>query len=80
MSNRPERPFTYHSARAGKEPAEALTPNDRRRLVRELHAKGMTDVEIAEHTRQTTYTAARIRREMWLEPNVPGDVELVESA
>lgn len=50
----------YERARAGDEPAEALTPRDRQRLVADLHALGWTIAEIAEHTHQTTYTTARI--------------------
>lgn len=51
----------YARARAGLEPAETLTTRERERLVGDLHALGWTDVEIAEHTRMTTYTTARIR-------------------
>lgn len=52
--------------RAGQAPAEALDVRDREQLVRELWAEKLTDAEIAEHTRMTTYTAARIRDRLGL--------------
>lgn len=51
----------YAACRAGDIPAEVLDPADRERLVGELWAAGMNDVEIATRTRMSTYTTARIR-------------------
>jgi hypothetical protein len=51
---------------AGREPAESLEPADREQLVYELWALSWTDVEIAAHTRMTTYTAGRIRERLGL--------------
>ncbi len=65
----PDDPLLYAAGLAGHEPAEALTTLDRRRLVAVLHAAGWTDGEIAEHTRMTTYTTARIRGDLGLTPN-----------
>lgn len=67
----------YVAAREGLEPAEALSTGERRRLVTEFVVLGMTDLEIAELTRMTLYTTARIRRELGLEPNERrGDIDL----
>jgi hypothetical protein len=52
--------------------AEALPRTQRLRLIRSLHGIGLTDDEIAEATAYTTYTAARIRRSLGLEPNRGG--------
>lgn len=46
---------------AGEAPAEELDTADREQLVTELWAAGWTDVEIAVHTRMSTYTTGRIR-------------------
>lgn len=54
---------------AGAEPAEALDTVDREQLITELWAAGWTDVEIASHTRLSTYTTGRIRDRVGLEPN-----------
>lgn len=59
------------SVRDGRVPAEALTPGDRERLVREFHTAGWTDIEIATQTRMTTYTTGRIRERLELQPNRP---------
>lgn len=64
-----DEPLRYAAARAGREPAEALTTHDRHRLVAELTARGWPDVRIAELTRMTTYTTARIRHRLGLAPN-----------
>lgn len=56
----------YTRALAGELPAEALPTGERERLVGELHALGWSDDEIADHTRQTTYTTARIRARLGL--------------
>jgi hypothetical protein len=53
----------------GDLPAEALRPLDRQALVLILHQRGWTDVEIAAHTRMTTYTTGRIRARLGLAPN-----------
>lgn len=69
----PERPATDHVAwslaLAGDWPAEALSTADRQALVLVLHQQGWTDVEIAAHTRMTTYTTGRIRARLGLAPN-----------
>ena len=57
--------------RLGKEPAESLPSYARDWLVRDLVTKGWTDVEIAAHTRMTTYTTGRIRERLGLAPNNP---------
>ena len=44
----------------GQEPAEALDARDREDLVAQLLECGWTLPEIAEHTRMTAYTTARI--------------------
>lgn len=54
----------------GDLPADALSPLDRRSLVLVLHGYGWTDVEIAAHTRMTTYTTARIREALNLAANM----------
>ncbi len=68
---RPEQEHTYNQAFAGRLPAEALSPKDRRLLVRQLVAAGLTDREIATRTRWTLYTAARIRESIPLPANQP---------
>jgi hypothetical protein len=57
--------------RAGTEPAEALPQQEREQLVTELWAAGWTDVEIAQHTRMTTYTTGRIRIRLGLAAHPP---------
>ena len=52
----------------GELPAECLNPRDREHLVYELWLAGWTDVEIATHARMTTYTTARIRDRLGIEP------------
>ncbi len=54
---------------AGELPAEALSTRDREYLLTELHELGWTDVDIAAHTRMSTYTTARIRDQLGLAPN-----------
>lgn len=68
-------PLQYLAARVGREPAEALVPGDRARLVAELHDRGWDDTAIASHTRMTTYTTARIRGALGLLPNRPSVME-----
>lgn len=54
----------------GREPAESLTTKDREDLVYHLvHDLKWTDLAIAEHTRMSTPTTARIRERLGLEPN-----------
>lgn len=60
----------YRACVAGQAPAEALPADLRARLVAELVHHGWTDVQIAAHTRMTTYTTARIRDSIGLEPNL----------
>lgn len=62
-------PDLYRRCLDGHEPAESLPTLDRRRLVLTLHNRGWTDVQIAVHTRMTTYTTARIRSLIGLKPN-----------
>ena len=66
-------PCSRHALRTacweGTEPAEALTTAEREHLVYRLWALRWCDVEIAAHTRMTTYTAARIRERLGLLPN-----------
>lgn len=57
----------YAACRRGDLPAEVLTTRQRERLVCDLWGLGWTDVEIATHTRMSTYTAARIRGRLGLE-------------
>jgi hypothetical protein len=62
----------YRACLAGELPVEILAlsdPDDRDRLIRELWSRGWTDVEIAAHTRQTTYTTGRIRAHLGLAAN-----------
>jgi hypothetical protein len=58
----------------GLEPAESLPALDRADLVWHLvHDLGWTDREIADHTRMTDYTTARIREHLGLKQNQPND-------
>lgn len=56
----------------GRLVAEALPRKARLRLIARLHEHGLTDVEIADVTAYSTYTAARIRRSLGLAPNENG--------
>lgn len=58
--------LTRRLAELGEIPAEALSTREREALVRKLHGLGWTDVEIATHTRMTTYTTGRIRSRLGL--------------
>lgn len=51
---------------AGQEPAELLTRKERELLLFELWAKGLEDVEIGAHMKQTLYTTCRIRERLGL--------------
>lgn len=62
-------PTLYRKCLDGHEPAEALPTYDRHRLVLTLYNRGWTDVQIAVHTRMTTYTTARIRGLIGVKPN-----------
>ncbi len=62
-------PTLYRRCLDGHEPAESLSSYDRQRLLLTLHNRGWTDVQIAEHTRMTTYTTGRIRSLIGLRPN-----------
>jgi hypothetical protein len=46
--------------------AEELTTTGRELVVAMAHARGLTDVAVAERTGMTTYTAARIRARLRL--------------
>lgn len=61
--------LTRRLAELGEIPAEALSTREREALVRKLHGLGWTDVEIATHTRMTTYTTVRIRGRLGLVAN-----------
>jgi hypothetical protein len=67
---RAEHPNRYTLALEGELPAEALSTADRGRLVRTLWRQGWTDRQVAEHSRMTDYTAARIRVRWGLAQNV----------
>jgi len=64
------------ACRRGDLPAEVLPTEDRERLLRQLWRAGWNDTEIAQHTRMTTYTAARIRSRIGLQahPSTRGAV------
>lgn len=69
-------PLTVEQLRAacwrGDEPAELLNlldPGGLDHLVCDLWSQGWTDVEIATHTRMSTYTTARIRARLELAPH-----------
>lgn len=68
----PWRGELYECARLGLVPAEVLSQQQRWTLVAELHRAGWGDRRIAELTRMSEYTTARIRAEMGLRPNVGG--------
>lgn len=54
----------------GREPAESLPTKDREDLVYHLvNDLEWTDLQVAEHTRMTTATTARIRERLGLVPN-----------
>lgn len=57
------------ACRTGHEPAEVLPTYAREWLVHELVCEGWTDLQIAEHTRMSTYTTARIRERLGLAAN-----------
>lgn len=63
------RTYTIRMCRLGKLPAEVLSQKDRERLVCDLWKLGWADVEIATHTKLSTYTAARIRSRLGLSPH-----------
>ncbi len=57
----------------GTEPAEALPTRDREDLVWQMHELGWSDVQIAEHTRMSLYTTARIRNRLGLSASGAAD-------
>jgi hypothetical protein len=61
-----ERVRLIDACRRGTQPAELLDPAQREHLVYDLWCDGWTDVEIATHTRMTTYTTGRIRDRLGL--------------
>jgi hypothetical protein len=79
MTARPRRTpeHVWRACCAGAEPAESLCTEDREDLVVALHARGWTDLEIATHTRMTTYTTQRIRARLRLRQNVYRDIAAV---
>lgn len=60
--------LAFRLAVTGELPADALDTHDREQLVGELWRHGWTDREIAEHTLMSTYTTARIRTRLGLDP------------
>jgi len=78
LASRPETsdPALIDACRRGTEPAELLTPSEREHLLFDLWAAGWNDLEIARHTRMTTYTVARIRSRIGLQahPSTKGAV------
>lgn len=54
---------------SGQIPAEQLPTLEREHLVRLLHRRGWTDLQIAVHTRMTLYTTVRIRERLGLSAN-----------
>ena len=56
----------YLECLAGREPAELLRPSYREELVIELHRLGWTVVEIATHTRMSTYVTGAIHDRLGL--------------
>lgn len=69
VPDRRANPERWKAACRGQLPAEALPTRDREDLVYNLNQLGWSDAEIAEHTRMTKYTTARIRSRLGLEPN-----------
>lgn len=61
-----ERSRLYRAAQCGDIPAEALPPREADQLMRHLMRIGLTDLEIAEHTRWSTYTVSRKRARLQL--------------
>jgi len=61
--------FRFRRAVNGFDPAEVLSPKDRRRLMRVLveHWR-WSDRQIERHTKWTLSTVARIREDLWLRP------------
>lgn len=78
LASRPETsdPALVDACRRGTEPAELLTTAEREHLIYDLWAARWTDLEVAAHTRLTTYTAARIRSRIGLQahPSTKGAV------
>lgn len=68
LASRPETsdPALVDACRRGHEPAELLTTSEREHLVFDLWAAGWNDLEVASHTRMTTYTTGRIRARLGL--------------
>jgi hypothetical protein len=72
-----DRPIQYRKVREGLEPAEILTPYDRRVLITNLVREGMTDQQISDLTLWTPYVVARLRDELYLQPNQPARNEWI---
>jgi hypothetical protein len=65
--------YRYLAVLEGREPAEVLRPAERDRLMRRLVGEGWTDIEIAAHTKWSTYTVTRIRERLGLRQNIETD-------
>lgn len=67
-STTPAMPRTvlYRSCLLGILPAEVLDTPEFERLIRDLWEADWTDVQIAAHTRTSTYTTGRIRERLGL--------------
>jgi len=64
----------YRACLAGDQPAETLQQRQREQLIVQLHARGWTDIEIAAHTRMSTYTVGRICDRLHLTPQPRKDI------
>lgn len=59
-------PQNLQDAYYGRLPADALSTEGRHLVVRALHRRGLTDLDIARKTRMSFYTTVRIRSELGL--------------
>lgn len=69
FADKAENGFRFRRAVNGFDPAEALSPKDRRRLMRLLvdHWR-WSDRQIERHTKWTLHVIERIREDLWLQP------------
>ncbi|PWK81681.1 hypothetical protein C8D88_11692 [Lentzea atacamensis] len=64
-------PLVLAACWAGREPAERLTRGERDLLFFDLWRRGWSDLEIAVHMKESTYTTCRIRERLGLEARRP---------